>query len=88
MFLILDISIFLGFSSNLVVSRIGPLGWRFQTAAAFLPAIVLLSLIFICPESPRFLLKRGRYREAYRSLLQLREIPLQVRIFLNLRTDI
>ncbi|KAH0555842.1 hypothetical protein GP486_006212 [Trichoglossum hirsutum] len=77
MVLTLEISIFLGFSSNLVVSHIGPLGWRFQTAAAFLPAIVLLSLILVCPESPRFLLKKGRYREAYRSLLQLRETPLQ-----------
>lgn len=71
------VGIFFGFSSNLVVSRIGPLSWRFQFASAFLPTIPLMALVFVCPESPRFLLKRGRYREAYQSLLQLREIPLQ-----------
>jgi MFS family permease len=74
------VGIFFGFSSNLVVSRIGPLSWRFQFASAFLPTIPLMALVFVCPESPRFLLKRGRYREAYQSLLQLREIPLQVRM--------
>lgn len=71
------VGILFGFSSNLVVSRIGPLSWRFQFASAFLPTVPLIALVFVCPESPRFLLKRGRYREAYQSLLQLREIPLQ-----------
>jgi MFS family permease len=75
------VGILFGFSSNLVVSRIGPLSWRFQFASAFLPTVPLIALVFVCPESPRFLLKRGRYREAYQSLLQLREIPLQVCMF-------
>jgi hypothetical protein len=68
--------IFLGFTSNLVVSQIGFLAWRFQIASAFLPTVCLLSLIWTIPESPRFFLKKGRLGEAYKALLALRETPL------------
>ncbi|KAJ9665056.1 hypothetical protein H2201_004922 [Coniosporium apollinis] len=69
--------IFLGFSANLVVFNIKSLAWRLQLAAASLPAIPLIFLIFVCPESPRFLIKKGRFKEAYTSLCYLNETPLQ-----------
>ena len=70
------LGIFLGFTANLICSQIGPLAWRFQIASAAIPTLCLLSLIFTVPESPRFLLKKGRLAEAYKSLLALRETPL------------
>ena len=70
------LGIFLGFTANLIVSQVGPTAWRWQTASSVLPTIVLLTLIFVCPESPRFLMKHHRYRAAYRTLLALRGEPV------------
>jgi MFS transporter, SP family, arabinose:H+ symporter len=39
-------------------------GWRWMLAAEVLPAVGLLSLLFVVPESPRWLLTRGREAEA------------------------
>lgn len=69
--------IFLGLSANLALAKIEHLAWRFQLGAASLPAIPLLLLIFLCPESPRWLMKKNRYQNAYKSLLRLRNNPLQ-----------
>jgi hypothetical protein len=44
---------------------------------AVIPAIVLLFLIFLCPESPRYLIQKNRYVEAYKSLLELRGTSIQ-----------
>ena len=33
--------------------------------------------IYFCPESPRWYLKKGRFRKAYNSLLRLRNHPIQ-----------
>ncbi|RAL62826.1 hypothetical protein DID88_004668 [Monilinia fructigena] len=45
--------------------------------SAFIPAVPLCVLIFYCPESPRWYMKKGRYLEAYQSLLKLRNNPIQ-----------
>ncbi|KAM6499149.1 Sugar transporter domain containing protein [Amanita muscaria] len=69
--------LFLGFSANLIFFQVGKIAWRLQMAAAFLPAVPLTIGIYFCPESPRWLMKKGRYREAYKSFLRLRNSPLQ-----------
>src|SRR5436190_23369242 len=43
--------------------------------AKFLPPITP-PMADLSPESPRFLVKKRKYHEAYRSLLALREVPL------------
>ncbi|PNS18123.1 hypothetical protein CAC42_3568 [Sphaceloma murrayae] len=68
--------IFLGHSANLAVFEIRSINWRLQLAAAALPAIPLIVLIFVCPESPRYLIKKQRWKKAYRSLCYLNRIPL------------
>lgn len=78
--------IFLGFTANLIVSKIGPLSWRFQTASSSFAVVCLLSLIWVIPESPRWLLKQGRLPEAFAALLVLRETPLQAAIELSYAT--
>ncbi|KAJ5593074.1 hypothetical protein N7537_009978 [Penicillium hordei] len=67
------LGIFLGFFCALIVMD----SWRVLLATAIIPAIVLLFLVFMCPESPRFLIQRNRYADAYKSLLELRGTPIQ-----------
>jgi len=69
--------IFLGFCANLAVYDVGPIAWRLQLGSAFIPAVPLVIGIFFCPESPRWLMKKGRYAQAYQSLLRLRNHPIQ-----------
>ena len=69
--------IFLGLAANLAVANTGKIAWRLQFGSAFIPAVPLLLGIFFCPESPRWYIKKGRYRDAYKSLLRLRNTPLQ-----------
>ncbi|KAF2251220.1 hypothetical protein BU26DRAFT_517930 [Trematosphaeria pertusa] len=69
--------IFIGFCSNLIFYRIGRLAWRFQLAAAFAPAIPILIFIWFCPESPRWLLKKGRIQESFHSFCRLRNSEIQ-----------
>lgn len=69
--------IMLGFSANLVVVNTGAIAWRLQLGSAFIPAVPLLLGIYFAPESPRWLIKKKKHAKAYRSLLRLRNIPLQ-----------
>ncbi|KAI6902425.1 hypothetical protein KC318_g8883, partial [Hortaea werneckii] len=66
------LGICLGFSANLILAKTGVHAWRWQTASSVLPTIILLTLIYVVPESPRFLMKRGRYQAAYQTLVLLR----------------
>ncbi|KAH7348966.1 galactose-proton symport [Rhexocercosporidium sp. MPI-PUGE-AT-0058] len=71
------IGILLGFSANLAVSTVRHnLSWRLQLGSAFIPSIPVL-FIYLCPESPRYLIKKGKYRQAYTALCKLRNTPLQ-----------
>lgn len=64
--------IFLGSAANLILEG----KWRWQTGCGFIPAFLLLTLVFVCSESPRWLIKQNRYKDAYIVLLRLREVPL------------
>ncbi|KAH8680441.1 membrane transporter D1 [Ilyonectria robusta] len=64
--------IFIGFCSNLIWYRIGALAWRFQLSAAFAPAIPVVIFVWWCPESPRWLMKKGRFQEAFGSFCRIR----------------
>ncbi|KAJ9099195.1 hypothetical protein QFC21_004075 [Naganishia friedmannii] len=69
--------IFLGFCANVIVIDTGSIAWRLQLGSAFIPAVPLAIGIYFCPESPRWLMKKGRYPQAMRSLLRLRHSRLQ-----------
>lgn len=69
--------ILLGTCANLVFVNTGKIAWRLQFGSAFLPAVPLLIGIFFCPESPRWLLKKGRVNKAYKALNRLRNSELQ-----------
>lgn len=69
--------ILLGTCANLVGASIGDQSWRYQLGAAFIPAVPLVILIYFCPESPRWYIKKNRYTDAMKSLLRLRNNPIQ-----------
>ncbi|EPE34915.1 MFS general substrate transporter [Glarea lozoyensis ATCC 20868] len=69
--------IFLGTCANLAMVNVGKYAWRYQLGSAFIPAVPLLLFIYLCPESPRWCMKKNRYPQALRSLIKLRNNPLQ-----------
>jgi sugar porter (SP) family MFS transporter len=65
------IGILLAYLSNFVIARqgLGPTEWRWQFGVAALPAILFLVMLFGIPQSPRWLVTKGRVDEA-RQVLQ------------------
>lgn len=64
-------------SANVVCLQFGgDATWRYQLGSAFIPAVPLL-LIYMVPESPRWLLRAKKYPEAYKALTRLRNCELQ-----------
>lgn len=66
------VGIFLGFVANIVVKDVGKIAWRLQFGSAFIPSFLLLIGIFFCPESPRWLMKHGKFAKGFRSMQHLR----------------
>ncbi|GAA5926394.1 sugar porter family MFS transporter [Sporobolomyces koalae] len=58
-------------------SGITGLNWRIMLGSASFPAFFVMAQVFFCPESPRWLIGRGRYVDAYKSLCRLRHTKLQ-----------
>lgn len=71
------LGIFLGFSVSLALAPTEQISWKLQTAAASIPTALLILLIWNVPESPRWLLKKGKYPEAFESMCALRHSPLE-----------
>ncbi|THH30437.1 hypothetical protein EUX98_g3739 [Antrodiella citrinella] len=53
------------------------LNWRLMLASAGIPALIIMSQVLFCPESPRWLMSKGRYDQAFASLRRLRHSDLQ-----------
>ncbi|KAJ5343688.1 facilitated glucose transporter [Penicillium brevicompactum] len=68
--------IFLGFAANVIVKDTGDIAWRLQLGSAFIPSLILGIGVFFCPESPRWLMKHGKYAKGYRSMVRLRAHPI------------
>lgn len=66
----------LGIAISGAISLGVPDSWRFQIASSCIPAFALLVLVFVGSESPRWLIKKQRYKEAYIVLSRLRGNPL------------
>ncbi|OAL73918.1 hypothetical protein A7D00_1946 [Trichophyton violaceum] len=69
--------IFLGFTANLVVKDVGTIAWRLQVGSAFIPAVPLVAMVYLCPESPRWYIKKGKISKAFHSLKRLRNHQIQ-----------
>ena len=63
--------ILLAYFINWVFAGAGPSNWRYMYAAGAVPSLVFFALLLKVPESPRWLVKRGREDEAMRVLTQV-----------------
>ncbi|KAK8018783.1 hypothetical protein PG991_007973 [Apiospora marii] len=68
---------FAGFLANVALFSFGEMTWRLQLVAPALPVLPLAILVFQCPESPAWLMKKARYADAFKSLCRLRNTELQ-----------
>jgi len=74
--------IMLGYVCNLMFynvssSSIEGLNWRLMLGSGCVPPIIVFVQVLFLPESPRWLLQKGKVRKAYESLLKLRNTPLE-----------
>ena len=74
--LTITLGIFLGFCANVIVKDTGDIAWRLQLGSAFIPSLLLMVGIYFCPESPRWLMKHGKYAKGFRSMSRLRANPI------------
>ncbi|KAI1430662.1 hypothetical protein GGR50DRAFT_698783 [Xylaria sp. CBS 124048] len=59
------------------LSGIDGLNWRLMMGSAAIPAIIVVALVYLTPESPRWYLTKNRHMDAYKSILQLRYEKVQ-----------
>ncbi len=52
------------------------LHWRLMLGSAGIPALIVLAQMPFLPESPRWLMSKGRYEKAYKAMLRLRLDPV------------
>jgi sugar porter (SP) family MFS transporter len=62
--------ILLSYSVNYLLTGAGPANWRWMFASAAVPSIAFLSALLLIPESPRWLVQKGRLQEAEHFLVQ------------------
>ncbi|KAF2470714.1 uncharacterized protein BDR25DRAFT_334320 [Lindgomyces ingoldianus] len=53
------------------------LNWRIMMASAMLPAVIVCCFVFLCPESPRWYMSKGRHASAYHAMCKLRYKKIQ-----------
>jgi sugar porter (SP) family MFS transporter len=63
--------ILLSYSVNYLLTGAGPANWRWMFASAALPSMAFLLTLLFIPESPRWLMQKGREPEAKRFLAQM-----------------
>ncbi|WWC90921.1 uncharacterized protein L201_005859 [Kwoniella dendrophila CBS 6074] len=71
------IGIFVGFAANAVLKDCGDITWRLQIGSSFIPAVPLALMVWFCPESPRWYMKKKRMPEAFASMRKLRKHDVQ-----------
>ncbi|KAL9077973.1 MAG: hypothetical protein Q9157_003097 [Trypethelium eluteriae] len=65
--------LWLGTAANLIFHS----NWRLQVSSSFIPCITFVALAWASSESPRWLIKKERYKEAFIVLRDLRGTDLQ-----------
>ena len=63
--------ILLSYSVNYLLTGAGPSNWRWMFASAAIPSIAFFLTLLFIPESPRWLMQKGREQEAEHFLAQI-----------------
>jgi len=72
--------IMLGFVASVAfysLDSLPGLNWRLMLASTGIPPIFVCIMTYFAPESPRWYMDKGKYRNAYKSLITLRHTRLQ-----------
>jgi len=59
------IGILISYGINYLLRNAGPANWRWMFASGAIPSLLFLLLIALAPETPRFLVRIGKEREAF-----------------------
>ena len=62
---------------DLSTESIPYLNWRLMLGSTGIPPLVVLLQVYLCPESPRWLMEKGKYAKAWRSFKRLRTHEIQ-----------
>jgi sugar porter (SP) family MFS transporter len=65
------IGILVAYLVNWQLSRLGENSWRWMLAVAAVPSLAFLAGLLVIPESPRWLISKGRHSEAERTLVRI-----------------
>ncbi|KAL0334756.1 UNVERIFIED_CONTAM: Polyol transporter 5 [Sesamum radiatum] len=78
--LFINIGILVGYTSNLAFSKLPTnLGWRFMLGIGMIPSLLVILVILVMPESPRWLIMQGRLGEAKLVLEKTSDSPEEVK---------
>ncbi|PQE25593.1 MFS sugar transporter protein [Rutstroemia sp. NJR-2017a BBW] len=75
--------IMVGFATDLIFYNVADtpaitgLNWRLMMGSAMFPAVIVCFFVYLCPESPRWYMSKGRHQQAYQSMQKLRYIKVQ-----------
>jgi sugar porter (SP) family MFS transporter len=73
--------IMLGFVSSVAFQRTTVFGentqWRWMMASTSIPPFIVMVQVYLCPESPRWYMEKGRWAEAFKSSSRLRSHEIQ-----------
>ncbi|PWW73602.1 hypothetical protein C7212DRAFT_284447 [Tuber magnatum] len=71
--LVMGVALFdFGDSTNRAV-----INWRYMVASPMFCPLIVCALIYFSPESPRWYIKKGNYKSAFKSLIRLRHSDIQ-----------
>lgn len=51
--------------------------WRWMLGSTSIPPLIVMLQVYFCPESPRWYMEKGRYKDAFRSMTRLRNNEVQ-----------
>ena len=51
--------------------------WRWMLGSTAIPPMFVCAQVFLCPESPRWYMSKGKFDKAFRSFCRLRNHPIQ-----------
>ncbi|EEY19179.1 proton myo-inositol cotransporter [Verticillium alfalfae VaMs.102] len=68
-----------GFAVDLAFYQVADenLKWRLMLGSTTVPALIVCALAFLCPESPRHYMRKGKHMKAYQSMCKMRMTKVQ-----------
>jgi sugar porter (SP) family MFS transporter len=72
--------ILMAYVSNYLISKTGEHSWRWMLGVGGIPAVAYFFLLFFVPESPRFLIKKGKITEARNVLVKIETRDIETEI--------